>query len=102
MIVSLKNPNCIDPISQPEADIGLEGPVPQVVKRRRYRLVMVYSSGDLLHLKVFEVKKNMLPWDAKSRPPNKKAENQLTEDVDILVALLAGTPPDQIVIAILL
>ena len=37
MIVSLKNPNCIDPISQPEADIGLEGPVPQVVKRRRYR-----------------------------------------------------------------
>ena len=63
---------------------------------------MVYSSGDLLHLKVFEVKKNMLPWDAKSRPPNKNAENQLTEDVDILVALLAGTPPDQIVIAILL
>ena len=44
----------------------------------------------------------MLPWDAKSRPPNKKAENQLTEDLDILVALLAGTPPDQIVIAILL
>ena len=65
-------------------------------------LVMVYSSGDLLHLNVFEVKKNMLAWDAKSRPPNKKAENQLTEDVDILVALLAGTPPDQIVIAILL
>ena len=65
-------------------------------------LVMVYSSGDLLHLNVFEVKKNMLPWDAKSRPPNKKAENQLTEDVDILVALLAGTPPDKIVIAILL
>ena len=44
----------------------------------------------------------MFPWDAKSRPPNKKAENQLTEDVDILVALLAGTPPDQIMIAILL
>ena len=65
-------------------------------------LVMVYSSGDLLHLNVFEVKKNMLAWDAKSRPPKKKAENQLTEDVDILVALLAGTPPDQIVIAILL
>ena len=65
-------------------------------------LVMVYSSSDLLHLNVFEVKKNMLAWDAKSRPPKKKAENQLTEDVDILVALLAGTPPDQIVIAILL
>ena len=65
-------------------------------------LVMVYSSGDLLHLNVFEVKKNMLAWDAKSRPPKKKAENQLTEDVDILVALLAGTPPHQIVIAILL
>ena len=44
----------------------------------------------------------MFPWDAKSRPPKKKAENQLTEDVDILVALLAGTPPGQIVIAILL
>ena len=65
-------------------------------------LVMVYSSSDLLHLNVFEVKKNMLAWDAKSRPPKKKAENQLTEDVDILVALLAGTPPDKIVIAILL
>ena len=26
-----------------------------------------------------------------------KAENQLTKDVDILIALLAGTPPDQIV-----
>ena len=65
-------------------------------------LVMVYSSGDFIHVRVFEVKRNdTFPWDTKSRPPNKqavnKAENQLTKDVDILIALLAGTPPDQIV-----
>ena len=65
-------------------------------------LVMVYSSGDFIHVRVFEVKRNdTFPWDTKSRPPNKqavnKAENQLTKDVDILMALLAGTPPDQIV-----
>ena len=65
-------------------------------------LVMVYSSGDFIHVNVFEVKRNdTFPWDTKSRPPNKqavnKAENQLTKDVDILMALLAGTPPDQIV-----
>ena len=65
-------------------------------------LVMVFSSGDFIHVRVFEVKRNdTFPWDTKSRPPNKqavnKAENQLTKDVDILMALLAGTPPDQIV-----
>ena len=66
-------------------------------------LVMVYSSGDFIHVRVFEVKRNdTFPWDTKSRPPNKqavnKAENQLTKDLDILMALLAGIPPDQIVI----
>ena len=48
-------------------------------------------------LNIFEVKRN----DSKSRPPNKqavdKAENQLPKDVDILMALLAGTSPGQIV-----
>ena len=43
----------------------------------------------------------MVKWQSESKPPNKqavnKAENQLTKDVDILMALLAGTPPDQIV-----
>ena len=65
-------------------------------------LVMVYSSGDFLHVNTFEVKRNdTFPWDTKSRLPNKqavnKAENQLSKDLDILMALLAGTPPDKIV-----
>ena len=51
---------------------------------------------------ICEVKRaDTYPWQTKNSLPNKqavnKAENQLTKDVDILMALLAGTPPDQIV-----
>ena len=65
-------------------------------------LIMAYSSRSLLHVNIFEVKRNdTYAWDTKTRPPNKqavnKAENQLTKDVDIVMALLAGTSPDQIV-----
>merc|ERR1712130_299649 len=65
-------------------------------------LMMAYLSGDFLHVNVYEVKRSdTYPWETKSRPPNKqavnKAENQLTKDVEILTALLAGIPPDQIV-----
>ena len=65
-------------------------------------LMMAYLSGDFLHVNVFEVKRSdTYPWETKSRPPNKqavnKAENQLTKDLDVLMALLAGIPPDQIV-----
>ena len=65
-------------------------------------LMMAYVSGDFLHVNVYEVKRSdTYPWRTQSRPPNKqavnKAENQLTKDLDILMALLAGVPPDQIV-----
>lgn len=64
--------------------------------------MMAYLSGDFLHVNVFEVKRSdTYPWETKSRPPNKqavnKAENQLTKDLDVLTALLAGIPPDQII-----
>ena len=40
-------------------------------------LLKVYSSGDFLHVNVFEVKRNVtFPWDTKSRPPNKQAVNK--------------------------
>merc|ERR1719341_378747 len=65
-------------------------------------LLMAYLSGDFLHVNVYEVKRSdTYPWETKSRPPNKqavnKAENQLTKDLDVMTALLAGIPPDQIV-----
>ena len=65
-------------------------------------LMMAFLSGDFLHVNVYEVKRSdTYPWETKSRPPNKqavnKAENQLTKDVEVLMALLAGVPPDQIV-----
>ena len=64
-------------------------------------LIMAYVSGDILHVVVFEVKRrDTYPWQAQSRPPNKqainKAESQLTKDLDILMAILAGIPPKQI------
>merc|ERR1712020_477011 len=66
-------------------------------------LVMAYISGDFLHVHIFEVKRSdTFPWDTKPRPPNKqavnKAENQLTRDMYILMTLLAGIPPEQIVL----
>lgn len=64
--------------------------------------MMAYLSGYFLHVNVFEVKRSdTFPRDTKSRPPNKqavnKAENQLTKDLDVLIALLAGIPLNQIV-----
>merc|ERR550517_1145174 len=65
-------------------------------------LLMAYLSEGFLHVRVFEVKrKDTLPWQTQSRPPNKqgvdKAEIQLTKDIEILSALLAGIPPDHII-----
>ena len=66
-------------------------------------LIMAYPAGDFLHIVVFEVKRRKTyPWEARPRPPAKqavdKAENQLTKDVKILTAILAGIPPDRVVL----
>ena len=65
-------------------------------------LMMAYASGDFLHVVIFEVKRaDIYPWQSECKPPNKqavnKAENQLTKDVDVLMAILAGIPPSQII-----
>ena len=65
-------------------------------------LIMAYVSGDFLHVVIFEVKRaDTYPWQTTRVPLNKqavdKAEKQLTKDVDILTAILAGIPPRQIV-----
>ena len=65
-------------------------------------LVMAYISGDFLNIVIFEVKRaDTYPWQTKCAIPNKdaarKAENQLTRDLDVLRAILTGTPPSQIV-----
>ena len=69
-------------------------------------LMMAYLSGDVLHVNLYEVKRrSTYPWLTKPRRPNKKtvkgavekAENQLTKDLDVLMAILAGIPPNQIV-----
>jgi hypothetical protein len=78
-------------------DLGLK-----LARDAEIDLMMAYLSGDFLHVNVYEVKRSdTYPWETKSRPPNKqavnKAENQLTKDLDILMAILAGIPPDQIV-----
>merc|ERR1719158_1500781 len=64
-------------------------------------LVMAYSSGDILHVDVFEVKRaDTFPWKANDACPNKqavnKAEIQLTKDVKFLKSLLAGVPSSEI------
>ena len=51
---------------------------------------------------IFEVKRSdAAPWQTKCSLPNKqavkKAENQLTKDLDVLMAILAGIPPSQII-----
>ena len=61
-------------------------------------LMLAFVSGDFLHVVIFEVKRSdTAPWQTKSRPPNKqagnKAEIQLTKDLNILMAILAGIPP---------
>ena len=58
-------------------------------------LVMAYVSGDFLHVNIFEVKRSDTnPWQTGCSLPNKqavnKAEIQLTKDLDVLMAILAG------------
>ena len=65
-------------------------------------LMMAFVSGNFLHVVIFEVKRSdTYPWQTKCTPPNKqavnKAESQLTKDVDVLMAILAGIPPSQII-----
>ena len=65
-------------------------------------LMTAYVSGDFLHVVICEVKRaDTYPWKTKCALPNKqavnKAENQLTKDLDILKAILAGIPPSQVI-----
>ena len=65
-------------------------------------LLLAYVSGDFLHVVIFEVKRaDFYPWQTICPLPNKQAvnnaENQLTKDVDVLMAILAGIPPSQII-----
>ena len=65
-------------------------------------LMMAYVSGDFLHVVVCEVKRaDTFPWQTNCSLPNKqavnKAENQLTKDLDVLMAILAGIPPSHII-----
>ena len=65
-------------------------------------LMLAYCSGDFLHIVVCEVKRSdTFPWDLKPTTPNRqavnKAEGQLTKDLEILIALLAGIPTAQII-----
>ena len=65
-------------------------------------IVLAYASGEYLHIVLFEVKRcDTYPWQDTAKVPSKqavnKAENQLTKDLDVLMALLAGIPPDKII-----
>ena len=65
-------------------------------------LMMAFVSGDFLHVVICEVKRaDTYPWQTMSLIPNKQAvnkvENQLTKDLDVMMAILAGIPPSQIV-----
>ena len=61
-------------------------------------LMMAYVSGDFFHVVIFEVKRSdTYPWQTKSGSPNKQAEIQLTKDLDVVMAILAGIPPSQII-----
>ena len=66
-------------------------------------LMMAYASGNFLHVVVFEVKRpDTYPWQTKSPTPTKqavnKAENQLTKDLDVLMAILGGIPSSLIIV----
>ena len=66
-------------------------------------LIMAYVCLDFLHLNIFEVKRaNTNPWQTHSTIPNKqavnKAEIQLTKDLEVLMSILAGIPPSQIIL----
>ena len=65
--------------------------------------MLAYASGNFLHVVVFEVKRaDTYPWQTKSSIPTKqavsKAENQLTKDLDVLMAILAGIPLSLIIV----
>ena len=65
-------------------------------------LVLAFVSGDFLHVVVCEVKRaDNYPWQKECSLPSKqavnKAENQLSKDVEVLMAILAGIPPNQII-----
>ena len=77
-------------------DLGL-----QLSGNAEIDLVMAFVSGDFLHIVICEVKRaDTYPWQTKNSLPNKqavnKAENQLTKDVEVLLAILAGFPPKEI------
>jgi len=66
-------------------------------------LILAYVSGYFLHVVIFEVKRaDTYPWQTECVPLNKqavnKAEKQLNKDVDVLMAILAGIPPSQIIV----
>ena len=66
-------------------------------------LVLAFVSGVFLHVVICEVKRaDTYPWStsraARSRQAVNKAELQLTKDVDIMMGVLAGTPPGQVII----
>ena len=65
--------------------------------------VVAYVSGDYLHLVICEVKRaDTYPWQKDCSLPNgqavKKAENQLTKDVEVMMTILTGLPPSQIIV----
>ena len=64
-------------------------------------LLLAFVIGDILHVTIIEVKRaDTYPWLSECMPLNKqavdKAEKQLNKDVDIVAALLAGIPVNQI------
>ena len=65
-------------------------------------LVMAYVSGSILHVVICEVKRaDTYPWQKECSLPNRqavnKAENQLTKDVEVLMAIMAGTSSIEII-----
>ena len=66
-------------------------------------LVLAFVSGVFLHVVICEVKRaDTYPWSTSRAAPSRqavnKAELQLTKDVDIMMGVLAGTPPGQVII----
>ena len=66
-------------------------------------LVLVYATGDLLNVILFEVKRaDIYPWNDEDAHPGirkeavKKAENQLTKDVKFFNSFTTGQPPSNI------
>ena len=82
----------------PLKDLGIAVPD----KGGEIDIILAYVSGEHLQIVVFEVKRtDTYPWEEDGSPvPNRqavnKAENQLSKDLDVLKALLAGIPSDRI------